>query len=41
MSLMKAQIGRAAMSAAQFKLSNVVVLADVNKCMIDGRVDER
>lgn len=30
----------AAMSAAQFKLSNVVVLADVNKCMIDGRVDD-
>lgn len=28
------------MSAAQFKLSNVVVLADVNKCMIDGRVDD-
>lgn len=30
----------AAMSAAQFKLSNVVVLADINKCMIDGRVDD-
>lgn len=30
----------AAMSAAQFKLSNVVVLADMNKCMIDGRVDD-
>ncbi len=30
----------AAMSAAQFKLSNVVVLADNNKCMIDGRVDD-
>ncbi len=30
----------AAMSAAQFKLSNVVVLADLNKCMIDGRVDD-
>lgn len=30
----------AAMSAAQFKLSNVVVFADVNKCMIDGRVDD-
>ncbi len=30
----------AAMSAAQFKLSNVVVLADANKCMIDGRVDD-
>ncbi len=29
-----------AMSAAQFKLSNVVVLADINKCMIDGRVDD-
>lgn len=28
------------MSAAQFKLSNVVVLADMNKCMIDGRVDD-
>ena len=30
----------AAMSAAQFKLSNVVVFADNNKCMIDGRVDD-
>lgn len=30
----------AAMSAAQFMLSNVVVLADMNKCMIDGRVDD-
>ena len=30
----------AAMSAAQFKLSNVVVLCDINKCMIDGRVDD-
>jgi transketolase len=30
----------AAMSAAQFKLSNVVVLADNNKCMIDGRVND-
>ena len=30
----------AAMSAAQFKLSNVVVLVDNNKCMIDGRVDD-
>lgn len=30
----------AAMSASQFKLSNVVVLADINKCMIDGRVDD-
>lgn len=30
----------AAMSAAQFQLSNVVVLADMNKCMIDGRVDD-
>lgn len=30
----------AAMSAAQFRLSNVVVLADMNKCMIDGRVDD-
>lgn len=30
----------AAMSAAQFRLSNVVVLADNNKCMIDGRVDD-
>lgn len=30
----------AAMSAAQFKLSNVVVLVDANKCMIDGRVDD-
>lgn len=30
----------AAMSASQFKLSNVVVLADNNKCMIDGRVDD-
>lgn len=30
----------AAMAAAQFKLSNVVVLADNNKCMIDGRVDD-
>ena len=30
----------AAMSAAQFKLSNVVVFADANKCMIDGRVDD-
>lgn len=30
----------AAMSAAQFKLSNVVVFADINKCMIDGRVDD-
>ncbi|MDD6808134.1 MAG: transketolase [Oscillospiraceae bacterium] len=30
----------AAMSAAQFKLSNIVVLADNNKCMIDGRVDD-
>ncbi len=30
----------AAMSAAQFKLSNLVVLADMNKCMIDGRVDD-
>ncbi len=30
----------AAMSAAQFKLSNVVVLADMNKCMIAGRVDD-
>ena len=28
------------MSAAQFKLSNVVVLVDNNKCMIDGRVDD-
>ena len=28
------------MSAAQFKLSNVVVFADANKCMIDGRVDD-
>ena len=28
------------MSAAQFKLSNVVVFADNNKCMIDGRVDD-
>ena len=30
----------AAMTAAQFKLSNVVVLVDNNKCMIDGRVDD-
>ena len=30
----------AAMSAAQFKLSNVVVFVDNNKCMIDGRVDD-
>lgn len=30
----------AAMSAAQFKLSNIVVFADNNKCMIDGRVDD-
>jgi transketolase len=30
----------AAMSAAQFKLSNVVVFVDINKCMIDGRVDD-
>ena len=28
------------MTAAQFKLSNVVVLVDNNKCMIDGRVDD-
>ena len=28
----------AAMSAAQYKLSNYVVLVDNNKCMIDGRV---
>ena len=28
------------MSAAQFKLSNVVVFADANECMIDGRVDD-
>ena len=26
--------------AGRVKLSNVVVLADVNKCMIDGRVDD-
>ena len=30
----------AAMSAAQFKLSNVVVFVDNNKCMIDGRVND-
>lgn len=30
----------AAQTAAQFKLSNVVVLIDNNKCMIDGRVDD-
>ena len=30
----------AAQTAAQFKLSNVVVLVDNNKCMIDGRVDD-
>ncbi|MCD7723378.1 MAG: transketolase [Clostridiales bacterium] len=30
----------AAMTAAQFKLSNIVVLVDNNKCMIDGRVDD-
>ncbi len=30
----------AAMTAAQFKLSNVVILVDNNKCMIDGRVDD-
>ncbi len=30
----------AAMTAAQFKLSNVVVMVDNNKCMIDGRVDD-
>ena len=30
----------AAMSAAQFKLSNIVVFVDNNKCMIDGRVDD-
>lgn len=30
----------AAMSAAQFKLSNVVVLADCNACMIDGRTKD-
>ncbi len=30
----------AAMSIAQFKLSNVVVLVDANKCMIDGPVSE-
>ena len=30
----------AAMTAAQFKLSNLVVLVDNNKCMIDGRVDD-
>ncbi len=30
----------AAMSAAQFKLSNIVVLVDNNKCMIDGRVKD-
>ena len=29
------------MTAAQFKLSNVVVLVDNNKCMIDGRVTMR
>lgn len=28
------------MSAAQFKLSNLVVLVDNNKCMIDGRVKD-
>lgn len=30
----------AAMTAAQFKLSNIVVMVDNNKCMIDGRVDD-
>ena len=30
----------AAMTVAQFKLSNVVVLVDNNKCMIDGKVDD-
>ncbi len=30
----------AAMTAAQFKLSSVVVLVDNNKCVIDGRVDD-
>lgn len=30
----------AAMTAAQFGLSSVVVLVDNNKCMIDGRVDD-
>lgn len=30
----------AAQTAAQFRLSNVVVLVDNNKCMIDGRVDD-
>jgi transketolase len=30
----------AAMSAAQFKLSNIVVMVDNNKCMIDGRVKD-
>lgn len=30
----------AAMTAAQFKLSNIVVLVDNNKCMIDGKVDD-
>lgn len=30
----------AIMSAAQFKLSNLVVMVDNNKCMIDGRVKD-
>ena len=28
------------MSAAQYKLSNLVVMVDNNKCMIDGRVED-
>ena len=28
------------MSAAQYKLSNLVVFVDNNKCMIDGRVED-
>ena len=30
----------AAMTIAQFKLTNTVVAVDANKCMIDGRVDD-
>lgn len=30
----------AAMTIAQFKITNTVVVVDANKCMIDGRVDD-